>query len=169
MEVHVPEHVAAEASPTPAAASWDAFAASEPGLAATVRRHLRRGETDEALLATVCGDALPRINPVYVSIVAGRLLTVVLAGSAKLADLRADGRYALHAHQDPAAPTEVLLRGRAVEVSGSLRDAAAAVWAFPIDDGAVFELRIARVTVGERPDADAWPPVYRSWHAPSSG
>jgi hypothetical protein len=154
-----------EASRAPAGASWDAFAASAPDLAAAARRLLHRGDVDEALLATVRGDAFPRINPVYVGFVEGHLLTVALAGSAKLRDLRDDGRFALHAHQDPATPSELLLRGRAVEVEGALRDAAVASWSFPIRDGVVFDLRIVQVTLGERPDADAWPPVYRSWRA----
>ena len=152
-----------EASRTPQGVAWDAFAASAPELATSARALLRRGDLDEGLLATVRGDALPRINPVHVGFVDGHLLTVALAGSAKLRDLREDGRFALHAHQDPAAPSELLVRGRAVEVEGPLRDAAAAVWSFEIDDGAVFDLRIEQVTLGERPDAEAWPPTYRSW------
>ncbi len=157
-----------EASRAPNGVDWDAFAAAAPDLAAAARRLLRRGELDEGLLATVRGDALPRVNPVYVGFVEGHLLTVALAGSAKLRDLREDGRYALHAHQDPAAPSELLLRGRAVEVEGALRDAAAAAWSFDIGDGVVFDLRIVQATLGERLDADAWPPVYRSWRAPAS-
>ena len=152
-----------EAFRAPAAVAWDAFEAAAPELAAAARALLRRGDIDEGLLATVRGDALPRINPVYVGVMDGHLLTVALSGSAKLRDLREDGRFALHAHQDPAAPSELLVRGRAVEVEGPLRDAAAAVWSFKIDDGVVFDLRIEQVTLGERPDADAWPPVYRSW------
>ena len=156
--VHVPE-----ASRAPHGAAWDAFVASAPELAAAARRLLHRGDIDEGLLATVRGDGLPRINPVYVGVVDGHLLTVALAGSAKLADLREDGRFALHAHQDPAAPSELLVRGRALEVDGPLRDAAAAAWPFAIEDGVVFDLTLVQVTLGERPDADAWPPVYRSW------
>jgi hypothetical protein len=161
--VHVPE-----ASGTPDGVTWDAFAASAPELASVARRLLRRGDIDEGLLATVRGDALPRINPVHVGFVDGHLLTVVLAGSAKLRDLREDGRFALHSHQDPAAPSELLLRGRAVEVDGPLRDAVAAAWSFEIGDAVVFDLRIEQATLGERPDADAWPPVYRRWRAPVS-
>lgn len=151
---------------TVAAVSWDVFAAADPDLAAAARRLFRRGEIDEGLLATVRGEGLPRIHPVYVGFVDGRLLTVALASSAKTRDLREDGRYSLHAHQDPAAPDELLVRGVAVEVSpGELRDAARAAWAFAIEDNALFELRVAQVTLGARADADVWPPVYRSWHA----
>jgi hypothetical protein len=146
---------------------WDAFATADPVLAEIVRARLRRGDLDEGLLATVRGDALPRINPVYVGFTDGRLVTVALDGSAKLRDLREDGRYAVHAHQDPSAPHEVLVRGHAVELHGPVRDGVAGAWSFDVGpaDG-VFELRLEQVTIGERADADAWPPVYRSWRAP---
>ena len=148
--------------------SWGAFAAAEADLAATARRLLRRGDTDEGLLATVRGDALPRINPVIVGFVGDRLVTVVLHRSAKLRELRDDGRFALHAHQDPAVPNEVVIRGRAVELTGDERAQAIAGWAFDVAEAdGVFDLRPAQVTLGERADADAWPPVYRSWRAGS--
>lgn len=148
------------------AVSWAAFEAGDPSLAAAARRLLRRGDIDEGFLATVRGDAPPRIHPVYVQVADGRLWTVVLAGSGKLRDLREDGRFALHTHQDPAAPHELLLRGRAVEQErGAAFDAVAAGWPFEVGDGALFELRLEQAVLGERPDADAWPPVYRSWSA----
>ena len=112
------------------------------------------------------GDDLPpRIHPVNVGIVEGHLLTVVLAGSAKAADLAEDGRYALHAHQDPAVPHEFSVRGRASVVTDpGLRSRAAAGWAFTVpEDALVLDLGIEHALLGERPDADAWPPVYRSW------
>jgi hypothetical protein len=149
-----------------ALASWSAFAAAEPDLAATARRLLRRGRLDEGLLATVRGDALPRINPVIVAFAGDRLVTVALDRSAKLRDLRDDARFALHAHQDPAVPNEVVIRGRAVELTGEDRAAAIDGWAFDVAEAdGVFDLRPAQVTLGERADADAWPPVYRSWRA----
>jgi len=161
--------VTAASSPAEAAqalGSWDAFAAAEPELAATARRLFRRGALDEGLLATVRGDALPRINPVIVGFAGDRLITVVLDKSAKLRELRDDGRFALHAHQDPAVPNEVVIRGRAVELTGDERAQAIAGWAFDVAEAdGVFDLRPAQVTLGERADADAWPPVYRSWRA----
>jgi len=163
--------VTAASSPAEAAQaleSWGAFAAAEPELAATSQRLLRRGVLDEGLLATVRGDALPRINPVIVGFVGDRLVTVVLDKSAKLRELRDDGRFALHAHQDPAVPNEVVIRGRAVELTGDERAGAIAGWAFDVAEAdGVFDLRPAQVTLGERADADAWPPVYQSWRAGS--
>ncbi len=147
--------------------TWDGFAAAAPELAAEARRLLERSGIGEGLLATIRDDGLPRIHPVYVRIVEGHLLTAVLAGSAKAGDLAADGRYALHAHQDPAAPHELLVRGRASAVADpTLRAAAIAAWPFTVagEDG-LFELGIEHVVLGERGDPDAWPPVYRSWRA----
>jgi hypothetical protein len=126
---------------------------------------LGRVRGGEGLLATVRDDAPPRIHPVHVRIVDGRLLTFVIVGSAKARDLARDGRYALHAHQDPAAPHEFQVRGRALAVTdASTRAAAAREWSFEVDDGYVlYELSIDHAVLGDRPSADAWPPVYTSW------
>jgi len=155
------------AAPT---SSWAAFAAADPELAAGGRRLLEAHGHGSGLLATVREDLPPRISPVSVGIVDGRLLVFVIVGSAKDHDLLDDGRYALHAHQDPAKPDEFQVRGRAVELADpASREVAAAGWFFGVDDSyRLFELRVEHVLLGERPDADAWPPRYRSWRAPSA-
>jgi hypothetical protein len=144
---------------------WNDLAAGAPAIAAAGRGLLERTGAGEGLLATVRHDAPPRIHPVNVGIVDGRLLTFVIVGSAKAADLAADGRYALHAHQDPAVPHEFQVRGRASAVTdGEIRTSAAAGWPFEVDDGfALYELSIDHAILGERPSADDWPPVYTSW------
>jgi hypothetical protein len=144
--------------------TWDDFAAAAAAMAADGRRLIERSGIGEGLLATVRGDGAPRIHPVHVRIVGGRLLTFVIVGSAKAGDLAADGRYALHAHQDPAVPHEFLVRGRASVVSGALRDAAAAEWSFEVDAGyTLYELSIDHAVFGERATADDWPPVSTFW------
>ena len=145
--------------------TWAAFAAAAPTIAADGRAVLERSGIGEGLLATVRGDAPPRIHPVHVRIVDGRLLTFVIAGSAKAGDLAADPRYALHAHQDPSVPHEFLVRGHAAEVTDPrARAVAAAEWSFEIDDGYVlYELAIDHAVFGNRPTADDWPPVYTAW------
>ncbi len=150
--------------------TWDEFATAAPGIAATGRRLIERTGIGEALLATVRADAPPRINPVYVAIVGGRLVSFLIVGSAKVGDLAADGRYALHAHQDATEPSEFLVRGRASEVMDpNFRAAAAGAWSFEVDDGyRLFEFSIDHAVLGERPDADAWPPRYTSWRSPRS-
>ena len=84
---------------------------------------------------------------------------------AYLPDLEEDGRYALHTHQDPAAPSEFALRGRARLVEdGPEREGAATVWAFTVDATyALFELSIETALLGARATADEWPPRYTSW------
>ena len=94
-------------------------------------------------------------------------MAFLIVGSAKLGDIEADGRYALHAHQDPSEPHEFLVRGRAHEVTDpGLRAAAAAAWSFEVDDTyRLFEFDIEHAVFGERGDPDAWPPIYTSWRS----
>ena len=143
--------------------AWSAFEASDPAMADAGRRLLHRTETGEALLATVRDVAPPRIHPINVAIVDGRLVAFILP-SQKLTDLARDGRYALHAHQDPSAPSEFTLRGRARIVDDPAeRTAAAAVWSFEVDDTyTLVEFSIDHAILGER-GPDEWPPRYTSW------
>ncbi|HEX5148536.1 MAG TPA: pyridoxamine 5'-phosphate oxidase family protein [Candidatus Limnocylindrales bacterium] len=149
-------------------ADWAEFAAAAPTIAADGRRLLYRTDTGEALLATVRGDGLPRIHPIYVSVLEDRLVAFILR-SPKANDLAEDGRYALHAHQDPAAPHEFLLRGRARPIDDeATRARFAAAWFFDVDDGyRLFEFRIDHAVFGERGSPDDWPPRYRSWRSPA--
>jgi hypothetical protein len=146
-------------------ASWGEFAAQAPEMAAGGRSALYRSGAGEAYLSTVAGEGLPRTHVVNVGIVADRLLTFVQGHSAKTRDLMNDGRYALHAFQDPDAPHEFLLRGRArVVADPDLRAQAVAVWPFsPGDSYPLFELDISHALFGDRPSADDWPPRYTSW------
>lgn len=147
--------------------SWGAFEAAAPDLAATGRRLFERLDSGSALLATVRGDRLPRIHPITISIVDGRLLAFLIEGSAKITDLDLDGRYAMHAHQDPMEPHEFLLRGRATAITDrAVRDEVAATWAFEVDDSyRLFEFSVDHAVLGRRADPDAWPPRYTSWRA----
>ena len=147
-------------------ATWSAFAEAAPDLASETRRLIDGWGRGGGLLATVRDDDLPRIHPVTVAVMDGRLYVFVIARSPKRTDLELDGRYALHTHQDPAAPSEAALRGRARLVTDpDLRARVASGWAFGVDDGyALFELGIEHAVLGVRPTADDWPPVYSSWH-----
>ncbi len=146
--------------------TWAQFEAADPGLAAAGQRLIDRGGGGQALLATVRGDEPPRIHPIDVAIVGGRLCAFILR-SAKRTDLERDGRYALHTHQDPAAPSEFSVRGRASLVeSEDVRSAAAVHWSFEVDETyALFEFSIEAALLGARETADEWPPRYSSWVA----
>jgi hypothetical protein len=149
--------------------SWAELEAAAPDIAAAGRRLIHARGDGEALLATVRGDDLPRIHPVNVEIVEGRLYTFAIGRSPKRTDLEQDGRFALHTHQDPAAPSEVSLRGVARRVdAGPERDRVAAGWAFSVDDTYVlFELTIGSALLGARATAEDWPPHYSVWRAGS--
>ena len=147
-------------------ATWAELEAAAPELAAEGRRLIYRGDAGEMLLATVRGDEPPRIHPINVGIVDGRLYAFILR-SAKRTDLERDARYALHTHQDPAAPSEFAVRGRAsVVTSEHARSAAAAAWPFEVDDTyTLFEFSVVTALLGVRDTPDDWPPRYSSWSA----
>jgi hypothetical protein len=153
-----------DAATSAALASWSEFATAAPDLARAGAAHLDRAE-GAALLATVRGDAPPRIHPVTVGIVDGGLY-VFLLDSAKRKDLVDDGRFALHAHQDMAAPDEFSVRGRARLIpGGERRDRVGSGWFFEVDDTYwLFELQVQSAILGER-GADEWPPRYKRWSA----
>ena len=146
-------------------ASWSAFEAAAPSLAEAGRRLIYRREIGEALLATVRDDQPPRINPIYVAVLDGRLLAFLLP-SPKRAALVADRRFALHTFVTADDADEFVVRGRARVVDDAAeRGPAAAAWYFEVDDEAVlFEFLIETALLGERPDG-AWPPHYTSWRA----
>ena len=124
-----------------------------------------RREIGEALLATVRDDEPPRINPIYVAVLDGRLLAFLLP-SPKQTALAADRRFALHTFVTAAEADEFAVRGRARVVDEAAeRGAAAAAWYFEVDASAVlFEFLLETALLGERPDG-AWPPRYSSWKA----
>jgi hypothetical protein len=143
--------------------TWSELDAAAPDIAAEGRRLLYARGDGEALLATVRGDEPPRIHPINVGVVDGRLYAFLLR-SAKRVDLEQDGRYALHAHQDPAAPAEFSVRGRARLVDNAdVRAAVGGSWFFEIDETYhLFEFSIDSAVLGLR-GPDEWPPRYTRW------
>lgn len=149
---------------------WTEFEAAAPEIAAAGRKLLYRTGTGEALLATVRGAAAPpRIHPIYVAVLEGRLVAFILR-SPKARDLAEDSRYALHAHQDPDAPHEWLVRGRARAIDDeATRARFAAAWYFEVDDDyLLFEFLVEHAILGERASPDDWPPRYSSWRNASA-
>ena len=144
---------------------WVEFELEAPELATEGRRLLYARGAGEALLVTVRGDGLPRVHPVNIGVVDGGLY-VFLLPSAKRMDLEQDGRFALHTHQDPAAPDEFSVRGRAAVVGDqTVRARVADAWPFEVDDTYLLaELSVEHAILGRR-GADEWPPRYRRWSA----
>lgn len=148
--------------------TWADFSAAAPDMAAEGRRLIYRRGHGEALLATVREDEPPRIHPISVGIVDERLYAFINP-SPKRRDLATDGRYALHTHQDPAAPREFSVRGRAVLIDAAdVRSAVGAEWSFEADETYdLFEFSIESALLGIRDGPDEWPPRYTSWPAAS--
>ncbi len=148
--------------------SWSAFAAAEPGMAERGRELLYQRGDGEGLLATVAANGIPRIHPLNVGVVDGRLLVFVQGHSAKARDLAANPRYALHATWEADAPHEFMVRGQARLVAdAAVREAAARDWFFtPSESYPLYELLIEQALMGERASANEWPPRYRSWRSP---
>ena len=147
--------------------SWSEFAAAEPAMAEQGRGLIYRRGDGAGLLVTVAGEGLPRVHPINVGVMDGRLAAFIQDKSAKARDLASDGRYALHAVYDPEQPHEFLVRGRAVAVTDpDVRATLAGDWFFTVSDAyPLYELMVEHVVLGERPTADDWPPQYRFWRA----
>jgi hypothetical protein len=98
--------------------SWTQFARQEPALAAAGRGQFYQHGLGLGFLATVRKDGGPRVHPVCPVISAAGLHLLILPGP-KLADLRRDGRYALHS-ETVAPPREddgFAVTGRAAEIT----------------------------------------------------
>ena len=143
-------------------ANWAEFESEQPQMAARGRELMYRSGEGEGMLVTVRDDVPPRVHPVNAGVVDGHFYTFVQGKSAKRRDLEEDGRYAFHTHLDPNAPSEFLVRGRAVPVTDeTLRARIAADWFFTVQDSyPLYELLIDNALLGERPTANDWPPVY---------
>ena len=149
--------------------TWGEFATAAPDIAARGKDLLYRTGHGEGLLVTVCGEEPPQAHPISVGIVSGGLYAFILP-SPKLRDLEQDGRYALHAHFDPAVPHEFLVRGRVRPVDDQVtRASLAADWDWSVGDAPAFEFLVEDALCGERASADDWPPRYTTWTAATTG
>jgi hypothetical protein len=142
-------------------ASWGAFAAEAPELAAFGEDRLRQ---PVSYLATVRPDGSPRVHPVTPIIGGGRLFVFMEPTSAKGRNLRRDPRYMLHSLvlDQAGSGGEFLVRGRAMPIDdpATRRMAAEAASYAPQDRYVLFELGIdgAMSTVYEQGGA-----VRRRW------
>ena len=146
--------------------SWGDFERSAPELAAHGRRLLAVEDHLGGFLATIRGDGLPRIHPISLNVLDGRLYAFI-THSAKRTDLIEDGRYALHSHQDLDVPKEFEIRGRVRFVDDPReRGPVADRWSFSPDETYwLFELTLESAVLGERSSPDEWPPRYTTWRA----
>ena len=96
-------------------ASWDEFEQRQPGLATAGRALFYQFGVGLAFLATVRRDGGPRVHPMCPLIHGGGLFAFIVPGP-KQADLRRDGRYALHSFPGEDNEDAFYCTGRATVV-----------------------------------------------------
>lgn len=154
--------------------TWPEFTEVAPDLALIGRRLLLLNAPRPdpvaglAYLATVRPDGGPRLHPISPAFVGGRLYAFVLNASPKQADLRRDGRYALHSWPHPISPEsfddeEFYFTGRASLVAvDDLRQAVAAACGDAAETGRIFELQLERALHKSRSQGRV---LYRKWRS----
>jgi len=143
---------------------WSEFAAAEPEIAAAGRRLLEDapGVPTVAFLATVAADGRPRIHPVVVACVAGRLWAFV-TDSPKQRDLDRSRWYAIHSTLGPSDESFLVSGHAARAVDEAERALVAAQMPFGGIDArhVLYEFRLDRAlwTAWTTPTT----PVHRTW------
>jgi hypothetical protein len=148
-------------------ATWQAFEAAAPTLANEGRRLLYQYGVGLGFLATIRKDGGPRLHPICPILAAGGLYAM-LGPSPKCADLRRDGRYALHAFTPEDVDDEFYVTGRATEIADpATRATVAAAYHVPVrDEDTLFALDIERCLLAKYRHRGDWPPTYTKWSDP---
>jgi hypothetical protein len=147
-------------------ATWHQFEASQPEMAQAGWRLLSHPGFGFGYLATVRRDGGPRIHPINPVLAAGHLVAFIVP-SPKLADLRRDGRYALHSSGAENVDDEFYLAGTTRLVGdAALRTASLAACHFaPGEDHVLVEFGIDTALWAHYSSPASWPPAYRKWSA----
>src|ERR1700687_845173 len=92
--------------------TWSEFENDAPDMAEAGKKLLYQSGVGLGFLATLRKDGAPRLHPVCPTVVDG-LLYALIGPTPKRADLKRDGRYALHTFPAEAVDDEFLVMGRA--------------------------------------------------------
>jgi hypothetical protein len=156
--------------------TWTEFSQLHPALAAAGRGQLYQIPIGLGFLATVRQDGGPRVHPVC-PVISSAGLHLLIVGGPKQADLRRDGRYALHSEMRPPPCEEdgFALIGMASEVTDPavrevvrkqvLAERDGKVWP-SFDADALFELRIERCLLMLTQPDGPFPQGPTVWRAP---
>jgi hypothetical protein len=155
--------------------TWHEFERQQPALAEAGRVQLYQIGIGLAFLATIRPNGGPRVHPVCPVISAAGLHLMIVRGP-KQADLRRDGRYALHSETCPPPRQDdgFALTGRAreitdLQVSAVVRGQVRAerdgeLWP-GFEEEAVFELGLERCLLMQTRAEGAFPAGPTSWRA----
>jgi len=149
-------------------ATWSEFETDAPDLAEAGKKLLYQFGVGLGFLATLRKDGAPRLHPVCPTVVDGRLY-VLIGPTPKRADLKRDGRYALHTFPAPEVDDEFLVMGRAKfiddpAIGDRVRTDLVARGMTSTNDECPFEFGIERVMHAKYPGGHGtWPPKYSIW------
>lgn len=145
-------------------ASWAAFEAALPELAAEGKRLIYQYGVGLGFLATVRKDGGPRLHPICPIVAEGGLFAFIVP-SPKCRDLQRDGRYALHAFTPENVDDEFCVTGRAAEVADpDLRARVAAAYhARVAPEHVLFAFDIEHCLHAKYRQRGDWPPAYTTW------
>jgi hypothetical protein len=155
--------------------TWTEFERQQPALAEAGRRQLYQVGIGLAFLATVRPNGGPRVHPVC-PVISPAGLHLLIVADPKQADLRRDGRYALHSETCPPPRQDdgFALTGRARETTDPeidrivrgqvLAEREGKVWP-GFDEEVIFELGIERCLLMLTQAEGAFPTGPTIWKA----
>jgi hypothetical protein len=157
-------------------ASWTEFETSQPGLAAAGRALFYQFGVGLAFLATVRRDGGPRLHPMCPLLHDGGLFAFIVPGP-KQADLRRDGRYALHSFPGEDNEDAFYCTGRAAaEDDPAIRQALADVFVterasagvpVPAPDHQLFRFGIETCLLTRTTGHGDFAPQHTTWRDPA--
>jgi hypothetical protein len=157
--------------------SWEAFGALRPDLAKIGGEMFYEFGIGLGFLATVRPDGGPRVHPICPIRTDDALFALIVPGP-KLADLRRDGRYALHSETfpPPRADDAFYITGMALEVADRDQWDRVAAQLLAEREGmtrwpgfeaqVLFEFRLDGCLLTLTQANDTFPAGHTIWHAP---
>jgi hypothetical protein len=155
---------------------WGAFESEGPALGRLGRQLLYLVGVGIGFLATTRADGGPRVHPISPILTADALYALIIPGP-KLADLRRDGRYALHSLTSPPPNQDdaFYVAGRAIEtpdprlwesVAHQMLDERAMADRWPgFENQVLFELHLERCLLTLTRARDGFPAGHTTWRA----
>ena len=148
--------------------TWNEFETDAPDMAEAGKKLLYQFGVGLGFLATLRKDGAPRLHPICPTVVDGRLYALI-GPTPKRADLKRDGRYALHTFPAEEVDDEFLVMGRAKfiddpAIADKVRTDLTSRGMKSTDDEIPFEFGIERVMHAKYPGGHGtWPPKYSIW------
>ena len=151
-------------------ATWAAFEAAVPEMAAKGHHLLYQYGPGLGYLATVRRDGGPRLHPFCPVVADGQLWGFILRASPKAKDLVRDGRYTIHTCGPEDVDDEFYVTGRATRVDAEpdLRERVAAATSASVGAHTedLFAFDIERAMTATYTHRGQWPPAYAKWADP---